>query len=167
MFSTKTLPFVLLFAFLLSLGHSSDGMDITPTRIEDPQPRKFLKFSSSDYKPLNITFDHSSRNPLLSFPSLITFQKDVEIDYSRTARYLNETVFPAVQTFFRSAVQVLPRKSRILVKPEFCGDSVKVPKYASKTGYDTDLVIFVKFVFSAPYLASSSSCTLDGTTSRF
>lgn len=76
-------------------------------------------------------------------------------------------MFPAVKKYFEAALKVLPRRSKILVKPKDCGDVAKIPQYASKTGFDSDLVIFVKFAGPGSFIAESVSCLLDGTTGRF
>ncbi len=69
MLSIKTLCSLLFIVLLFSPSQADwyrkDELDITPQLIEDPEPR-----TSSDYKPINITFDHSSKPP--SFMPIVT-----------------------------------------------------------------------------------------------
>jgi hypothetical protein len=155
MLSIKTLCSLLLIVLLSSPSQAGwyrkYELDITPQIIKDSQPRK-----SSDYKPINITFDHSNINVS-------------DIKEKSQFQYLNETVLAPVQSFLASALKVLPRGSNIIAKPNICNNAVKIPAYASETGYDSDLVIFLELTESASDyddFVRGAACGLDETTGR-
>jgi len=87
-----------------------------------------------------------------------------------SSNYLNEYILPPVQSFLTSALKVLPRSSKIIAKPNICKDSVTIPASASETGYDSDLVIFLKVTKKEADLddvVRGAACGLDQTTKRF
>jgi len=90
----------------------------------------------------------------------------------KRAQYLNESILLPVQNFFEAALKVLPRTSKIIAKPDVCKDVVKIPDHASESGYDSDLVIFVKILDENAYgddyvFAEGAACGLDEATNRF
>ncbi len=90
---------------------------------------------------------------------------------TKKSQYLNETILPPVLNLLTSALKVLPRNSKIIAKPEVCEDKVKIPAYASETGYDSDLVLFVKIIdqtwgWSTDFV-QVETCAHDETTHRF
>ncbi len=95
-----------------------------------------------------------------------------EASIARKSKYLNESILPPVQYLLRSALKVLPRSSKIIAQPEVCRKEAQIPAYASETGFDSDLVLFVTILDNTSYgfdfpFVEGYTCDNDDTTHRF